>query len=81
MCKYEMDPAKIVEDTEQTWFYPQTDRRMDRQTDSRWADSWNKYTTFNFIEVGGGGGDNNEKVGFITMHISETYSTQESFYI
>ena len=27
MCKYEMDPASIVEDTEQTRFCPQTDRR------------------------------------------------------
>ena len=25
MCKYEMDLASIVEDTEQTWFCPQTD--------------------------------------------------------
>ena len=28
MCKYEMDPVSIVEDTERTWFCPQTDRRM-----------------------------------------------------
>ena len=27
MCKYEMDPMSIVEDTERTWFCPQTDRR------------------------------------------------------
>ena len=26
MCKYEMDPTSIVEDTEQTWFCPQTDK-------------------------------------------------------
>ena len=27
MCKYEMDPMSIVEDTERTRFCPQTDRR------------------------------------------------------
>ena len=35
MCKYEMDPMSIVEDTERTRFCPQTDRRTDRQTDRR----------------------------------------------
>ena len=34
MCKYEMDPMSIVEDTEQTLFCPQTDRRT----------MWNQYT-------------------------------------
>ena len=33
MCKYEMDPTSIVEDTERTRFCPQTDGRMDGQTD------------------------------------------------
>ena len=33
MCKYEMDPASIVEDTERTRFVLQTDRRTDRPTD------------------------------------------------
>ena len=33
MYKYEMDPMSIVEDTEQTRFCPQTDRRMDGQLD------------------------------------------------
>ena len=32
MCKYEIKPASIVEDTERTRFFPQTDRRMDGQT-------------------------------------------------
>ena len=27
ICKYEMDPASIIEDTERTRFYPQTGRR------------------------------------------------------
>ena len=27
MCKYEMDPTSIVEDTERTQFCPQMDRR------------------------------------------------------
>ena len=34
MCKYEMDPASIVEDTERTRFSPQTNRRI----------RWNQYT-------------------------------------
>ena len=34
MCKYEMDPTNIVEDTERTQFCPQTDRRT----------RWNQYT-------------------------------------
>ena len=29
----EMDPANIVEDTEQTRLHPQTDGQMDRRTD------------------------------------------------
>ena len=33
MCKYEMDPASIVEDTEWTRFCPQTDGETDRRTD------------------------------------------------
>ena len=33
MCKYEMDPASIVEDTERTWFCPQTDGQTDGQTE------------------------------------------------
>ena len=38
MCKYEMDLASIVEDTERTGFCPQT------QTD--WRTRWNQYTPF-----------------------------------
>ena len=30
MCKYEMDPASIMEDTEQTRFVLQTDRPTDK---------------------------------------------------
>ena len=33
MCKYEMDPASIVEDTERTRFVQQTDRRTNRPMD------------------------------------------------
>ena len=33
MCKYKMDLASIVEDTERTCFCPQTDRRSGGQTD------------------------------------------------
>ena len=38
MCKYEMDPASIVEDTARTRFCPQTDGRTDGRT------TWNQYT-------------------------------------
>ena len=31
VCKYEMDPVSIVEDTKQTRFCPQMDRRTDNQ--------------------------------------------------
>ena len=43
MCKYEMDPTSIVEDTVQTWFCPQTDRRT----------RWNQYTPFQLHWSGG----------------------------
>ena len=33
MCKYEMDPKNIVEETKRTWFCPQMDRRTDRRMD------------------------------------------------
>ena len=50
MCKYEMDPASIVEDTERTRFCPQTDRRTG-QTDGQGELS--SYTP-HFNEVEGG---------------------------
>ena len=34
MCKYEIDPMSIVEDTERTRFCPQMDRRTDGQGDT-----------------------------------------------
>ena len=40
VCKYEMDPASIVEDTEWTRFCPQMDGQMDKWT------RWNQYTPF-----------------------------------
>ena len=43
MCKYEMDPTSIGDDTEQTRFCPQTDRRT----------RWNQYTPFQFRWSGG----------------------------
>ena len=55
MCKYEMDPISIVEDTERTRFCPQTDRRTDGQGETsippfqlRWSGAYNNkknYTT------------------------------------
>ena len=41
MCKYDMDPTSIVEDTERTWFCPQTDKVKP------------VYPSFNFVEAGG----------------------------
>ena len=49
MCKYEMDPTSIVEDTELTRFCPQTDRRTYGQTDKVKP----LYPPFNFVEAGG----------------------------
>ena len=46
ICKYEMYPASIVEDTEQTPFRPHTDRRTGKVKKT-------VYPTFNFVEVGG----------------------------
>ena len=45
MCKYEMDPTRIVEDTEQTRFCPQTDRQTDGQGET-------SIPPFNFVEAG-----------------------------
>ena len=49
MCKYEMGPMSIVEDTEWTRFCPQTDRRTDGQTDKVIP----VYPPINFVEAGG----------------------------
>ena len=49
MCKHEMDPTSIIEDTEQTWLCPQTDRQTDGQMDKVKP----VYPAFNFLEVGG----------------------------
>ena len=51
MCKYEMDPMSIVEDTEWTRFCPQTDRRTNRRTDRRTR--WYQYTPFQLCWRGG----------------------------
>ena len=49
MCKYEMDPMSIVEDTERTRFCPQMDRWTNGQTDKVIP----VYPPFNFVEAGG----------------------------
>ena len=46
MCKYEMDPTSIVEDTERTPFCPQTDRRADGRAET-------SIPPFNFVEARG----------------------------
>ena len=48
VCKYWMDPASIMEDTERTRICLQTGRRT----------RWNQYTPFNFIEWGYDQADN-----------------------
>ena len=54
MCKYEMDPSNIVEDTEQTKFCPRTGRRIciltDGQTDGQGETS---IPPFNFVAASG----------------------------
>ena len=45
VCKYEMDPASIIEDTERTRFCPQTDRRTGGQGET-------SIPPFNFVERG-----------------------------
>ena len=63
MCKYEMDPMRIVEDTERTRFCPQTDRLTDGQ-----RTRWNQYIhPFNFVEAR----------GIIKMLITTTMATTE----
>ena len=49
-----MDPMSIVEDTEQTQFCPQTDRRTDGQTDRRTdGQGETSIPPLNFVEEGG----------------------------
>ena len=45
MCKYELNPTSIGEDTEQTWFCPQTERRRDGQGET-------SIPPFNLVEAG-----------------------------
>ena len=53
MCKYEMNPMSIVEDTERQRFCPQTDRRTDGQTD------WQGETSIPPFQLRCSGGYNN----------------------
>ena len=48
ICKYEMDPASIVEDTEPTQFCPQTGGQTDGRMEGRCETS---IPPFNFVEV------------------------------
>ena len=41
MCKYEMDPMSIVEDTERTRFCPQTDKIIPVYFQLRWSGGYN----------------------------------------
>ena len=61
MCKYEMDPTSIVEDTEQTRFCPQTDRRLDRGMDKVKP----VYPPFNLRGWKGGYNDTNDYLPWI----------------
>ena len=67
MCKYEMDPMSIVEDTEWTRFCPQTDRRT----------RWYHYTPY---KLRWSGGYNNLKiywlVSFLTCMVKEGFHKQ-----
>ena len=57
MCKYEMDPMSIVEDTEWKWFCPQTDRWIDGQGET------------SIPPVFGAGFENNLSVGQVAQKI------------
>ena len=50
ICKYEMDPAGIVEDIERTLFGLQTDGQTDGRIDGQ--TKWNQYTPLNFVGMG-----------------------------
>ena len=56
MCKYEMDPMSIVEDTERAQFCPQMDRRTDGQGETsippfqlRWSGGYQKSNSFKCV--------------------------------
>ena len=51
MCKYEMDPASSVEDSERTRFCPQMDRWTDGRTDG--PTRWNQSTPLQLHWAGG----------------------------
>ena len=53
MCKYEMDPVSMVEDTEQTPLCSEMDRWTDAQTDKMDGQGETSLPSFNFIEVEG----------------------------
>ena len=53
ICKHEMDPMNIVEDTEWTRFCPQTDRWTDGRTDGQSDKVKPEYPLFNFVEARG----------------------------
>ena len=69
MCKFEMDPVSIVQDTEQTLFGLQTNGQMDGRID-RQADRQSKTSIrpLNFVG-GGGGGGGGEGGGIISTSI------------
>ena len=52
ICKYEIDPAIIVEVSERTRFCPRTDRRAGRRTNG-WRET--NMPPSNFVEAGGRG--------------------------
>ena len=54
MRKYKLDMASIVEDTEQKWFCPQTERRTERRRDGETnGQGETSIPPFNFVEAGG----------------------------
>ena len=52
ICKYEMDPTSIVEDTERTRFCPQTERRTDGRTDGQTDFQLRWSGVFNMLHLG-----------------------------
>ena len=74
MCKYEMDPMSIVEDTERTRFCPQTDRQTDGRTDK----GETSIPPFHFVEAEGIMTASNTSAGILCRLVHRTLLTWHS---
>ena len=74
MCKYDMDPASIVEDTEQTRFDLQMDRQMEGRMDLR-TDKVKPVYPLNFV-----GGGYNKLMWQVSTLLVGSYTVSDDFY-